>query len=77
MDNEQKKYVPLKVQQIDKNETYLQGLADVLNMVDEIAGSLSVIALYFERKGIQEALFTQEELDSQGEEGEDDEPEIK
>ena len=37
---------------------------DIAEVLDEFIGCVGVIALYFERRGIKEGLFTKEEIEA-------------
>lgn len=52
-------------------EAYMKSILAIPEMLSEISESLSLISLYFERKGIAESLFTKEELDGGIEDGGD------
>lgn len=54
-----------------QNSPYSEGLQNIVELfaeiherLDEVSGSLNVIATYFERKGTDEGLFTPEDLQS-------------
>jgi len=46
-------------------------LPQLLDMLDEIADSLSLVRLYFERKGIEEGIISADDIDN------DEKPETK
>jgi hypothetical protein len=52
----------------DVAQAYMEAMISLPEILTRISEDLSVIALYFERKGKEEMLFTDEDLSEAGEE---------
>lgn len=46
----------------DITSAYVQAVVSLPEILDSIAASLEVLALYFEKRGIEEKRFTEEDL---------------
>jgi hypothetical protein len=68
--------VPLKVRpetvlgiHPDVLKAFGEAVDRILTNMDEVSASLDIISLYFERKGLKEELFTEDELKGDGSTG--------